>query len=1428
MVQLATFNQQLLSNNMAPTTIRLRLLASISAMLFFAISVYGQSILQPHFVPLQGSRNYDDIRTVLPDSKGFLWFGCNQGLVRFDGKVYHRFEPGNNNQTIASDAVTTLCEAADGAIWIGTADKGLYSYHYNTDTFTAHSFNTKSTAIFSIDKYNDGVVISTASGVFIVDKSNKASQLKFADSLLKNNFIVVKTVPDATVKNVLWMLASTGLYSYDTNTTTLKKWHGNGFSIDEIGNALTTLVATADGKIYSATKSKGLVELDIATGKITQHIFSKNSTAAYSSNNIDALLRYDDNNLLAATQDSGLAVFNKAENRFAFLRQDNFSETNFFRFQAKAFGTNSENVVMATQHDGIWVFNKASQLFHTVTVPSKYNTVPGTLYTRSIYASPEGKVYAGSYFGDGLYVFNSAEGAVQSYPFLQKNGSTLIINAIFRDHHGITWLASHENGVLIFDEAKQKLIPAADNYPAFKNCVAQKIYCFHEDKQNNLYIATGDAGLFKVDAARQHMTNYGHNDKDSTSILSNNLFAEKIFEDSKGRLWLSARAGITVLETASQKFYHFTNEQGKYNSLPASFWYPVEQDNSGNIYIGTGDGMFKINADDKTLATAKHFTEKEGLQHNAVFSFVKDKQGMLWITCRSGLSCFDPVKNSFANFNYKNGLPAKTLMAPMQIAADGNIYHGAVEKYFSFQPQQLLKQKSTTDVWFTAFKIFDKDSISSLSLNTIKQLNLSYQQNSFSFSFVSPSVFYPDAIVYAYMLEGFDKEWKQAGSRNYITYTNVGTGKYVLKIKSAGADGIWSDKIKTIEIIIAPPFWQSWWFRLLALLFAAGIGYAFIKRRERAAAEREAEKTEMEKLKAISYQYQLEIEQVTNYFATSIHEQDSIDDMLWDVAKNCISKLGFEDCVIYLKDEKRNVLVQKAAWGPKTTEENKIINPISILLGKGIVGNVALNNKAEVINDTTMDPRYIVDDAHRLSEICVPISTGNIVLGVLDSEHSKKNFYTQSHLKILTTIASLLANRIEKIAAENTTRQKELELLTIKNNSYQYQLEVEKIISFFATSISTHASVDDILWDISENLIGQLGFEECMIYLWNDDKTILMQRAGHGLKGDMAVEMNKSVYNVPRGKGIVGATAEAGECILVHDTSKDSRYFSADVKIMFSELCVPIIQKNEVIGVINTEHSKKNFFTEKHVNILSTIASLCADKMDKLLTEQKGRQKEMEVLKLNKDLATWQITALRAQMNPHFIFNAMNSIQQFTLKNDTDNANLYISKFSALLRKVLHTSQQSLISLEEEAEQLGLYLEIEKLRMGNDFVFAITIDVEIEADALQMPGMLVQPFVENAIKHGLPLRQGEKRLTIHFSMPDEFHLSVVVTDNGIGRREAEELKKQQTLLPHESKGIELVKHRLRLLEQDKQHNGDVVIEDLPDNSGTKVILLIPV
>ncbi|WP_185154314.1 response regulator [Fulvivirga sp. M361] len=180
-----------------------------------------------------------------------------------------------------------------------------------------------------------------------------------------------------------------------------------------------------------------------------------------------------------------------------------------------------------------------------------------------------------------------------------------------------------------------------------------------------------------------------------------------------------------------------------------------------------------------------------------------------------------------------------------------------------------------------------------------------------------------------------------------------------------------------------------------------------------------------------------EIERTINYFSTSLFGKNTVDEILWDVAKNCIGRLGLVDCVIYLVDDERKTLVQKAAYGTKNPQAFEIYKPIDIPLGKGIVGTVAKTKEPLIIADTSKDKRYIPDDAHRLSELAVPLIYDKKVIGVIDSEHPDKHFFTEHHLNILKTIASLCANKVIRAMAEKEHEQ-----------ALKIQLEAEKIKSF--------------------------------------------------------------------------------------------------------------------------------------------------------------------------------------------------------------------------------------------------------------------------------------------------------------------------------------------------------------------------------------------
>lgn len=204
--------------------------------------------------------------------------------------------------------------------------------------------------------------------------------------------------------------------------------------------------------------------------------------------------------------------------------------------------------------------------------------------------------------------------------------------------------------------------------------------------------------------------------------------------------------------------------------------------------------------------------------------------------------------------------------------------------------------------------------------------------------------------------------------------------------------------------------------------------------------------------------------------------------------------------------------------------------------------------------------------------------------------------------------------------------------------------------------------------------------------------------------------------------------------------------------------------------------------------------------------------------------------ALRAQMNPHFIFNSLNSIQYFITENDKKSANLYLSVFSELMRKVLDYSQKSHITLEEELDYLRLYMDIESLRFKGKFKYEIAVAAEVEADDVQIPPMLVQPYVENAIRHGLlQKKEGDRQLTVYFEEQDEM-LTCTIQDNGIGRKQAQAMKRQRPNAAHKGIGTTNPKARLAILNRFTEQPIKVTITDLYEKeraTGTKIVIYVP-
>lgn len=1144
-----------------------------------------------------------DINCVMQDSENWLWIGHSLGCSRYDGYRFTNFIFAGNQPV---GIVYNIQEGDNKIKWVAS-EKGLFWSRHNNMTYV--KFIEDRTTIFNIFFSADKTMwLSTSIGPVSFSKEEtiqmlKGTKVSLNDHLLKgwNTSGIhddVKTVVTDDTHGV-YISTAEKLYYYNFNHFQIV-WNNRG----DIKDYVMNMYYNGQDSLFFTTSISGL------------HSFIHHNYTYYNKIGSTGVTITKTNNQFYYANAKSVSLFFPRENNAQLI----CDISGFQNKWVKNFCIDNENNFWIATNQGLELLQ-----------PVRFNTFtdkdfPDVQELYSIVQLKDNTILAGSNRGK---IYRYAKGLFTRYP---SGDRKVVPNAevfsIYEDDKENVWFATGYEGVSILSKGDIK------NYNVHNGL---------RDNSNFFFLHT-EKGLFT--GGDHGITLFETDSKTGGYILKNYRFSlprnnytifKTAIEAEDKTLWLGSNMGL----------FHFYRD-----SLYPAFIKNLEnvvlgitdmqQDKYGNIWISTlGHGLLLCRFKQGQLELQQKFDSRNNLRSDIFLKILIDKDENIWAASYDGIIKLEAEQNSnhyLASFYtaedgfIRNDYQRISLMQDNE----GTIWAASSNGMVNFKSFDEHIDSSSLRLYITGLQSADSDYYFGNGIDNALQdkMNFNARNNNLTISYAAIHLSNPKDVHYLYRLAGIDTAWVDATNERTAIYHNLPTGNYVFEVKASAGNNQWTSPV-TLSFQISPPFWKRWWFLLLTAIFIATLIFYLLKLRVRSIKRNEAQKTEMQKLRAMSYEYQLEIEQIINYFATSISGQKNMDDMLWDIAKNCISKLGFEDCVIYLKDDVRNILMQKAAWGPKTSAQDVIIDPIEIPVGKGIVGTVALTCKPEIVNDTSLDERYIVDDERR-----------------------------------------------------------------------------------------------------------------------------------------------------------------------------------------FSEIAVPIINNGHAIGIIDSEHSSKNFYTERHLQILTTIASLCADKIDKARAEQQAREKEIELIRLNSDLATSQLTALRSQMNPHFIFNALNSVQQYILTGDVDEANKYLSKFSRLQREILHHCDQNFISLEKEIEMLNLYLQLEQLRFNEQFNYSVRFSDDIDPSEIKIPPMMLQPFVENAIWHGLMPKQGPKEITIDFMIKEEQLMICTIKDNGIGREAAAKMKHSAGSNGiHKSKGLALVIDRLDILKKHYQQTFEVSISDIKDLSG---------
>lgn len=793
-------------------------------------------------IGLEEGLSQSSVYSIVQDAQGFVWFGTEDGLNRYDGYNFKVFRPEANDPSSLSDRwISTLAADREGNLWIGTRQGGLNFYNAKTGKFTHYVHDSKVSGSLSSDRvltiYIDReqrVWIGTARGLDLFIPKSRA----FAHYLPRINEIS-----------------------------------------DTSANSVTAILEDSAGTIWVGTASTGLYKFDPISFRFSSYFSENTQQIILSSDYVRAIQEDKQGNLWVAT-DNGLNLLKSGSETFVQYHHDSQNPESLVEDYIQTILVDSKDNLWVGTDAGLDRFDPRSGAFkHYANDPEDARSLK-TNIVKSLYESTDGILWVGTY-GGAINKYNSAMDNFRYFTYNPKDPESLsgsIIFKIFIENNNYAWIATVDGGVNRLDLASGKSITYTHRDDDPGSLISNEVWCAFRDSRGILWVGTTD-GLDRLNPGNSGFTHYSMESSDSVKNVSGVVY--DIVEDEEHNLWMGTSRGLTRFDHETGLFTHFTHDSSNPDSISSSSVVKVYMDDSGVLWLGTyASGLdrfdaatqsfthYKYSAEDPAslsnnsvlaimqdhtgklwVSTAggglnrldsetgsfTHVTSKDGLPNDVVYGILEDKAGNLWLSTNLGISCYNPVDGTFLNFTESDGLLGNEFnMNAYAMDEEGNMYFGGVNGITVFNPAQISKSNFIPPIVLLSIT----QSGTPLNINTTpeqtSEISIQWPYNSFEFEFVSLSYSDPAKNQYAYMLENFDSDWINARTWREGRYTNLPGGTYILHLKGTNRDGVWNNTGRSITINVVPAFWQRLWFKAAVIIALLGIALAIYRSRTRA------------------------------------------------------------------------------------------------------------------------------------------------------------------------------------------------------------------------------------------------------------------------------------------------------------------------------------------------------------------------------------------------------------------------------------------------------------------------------------------------------------------------------------------------------------------------------------------------------------------
>jgi signal transduction histidine kinase/ligand-binding sensor domain-containing protein len=773
------------------------------------------------------------VYSIVQDSHGFMWFGTKDGLYRYDGYRFRLFTTNPlDSTTLSDDRVLHVYEDHDGDLWCATQDGGLNRFNRRTATFTRFLANPKKPQSISSNRasfiYQDRTgrlwvgtefglnVMNKKTGTFSAFKTNPDR----TDAFPSNN---ARCVCETRNGDLWFGSVGGGICKFQAATGTFTTYQHDPKNPKSIpDNTIHDIAEDAHGVLWLATPH-GLCAFYPTTGEVERFVNNAANMRSLSENIVWDVYVMKNGSLWVATQ-NGLNLFNPASRDFT-------------RFTASIFGTVTlaNNYINALYEDsagrlwvamyggGVSVYDPWKRKFPLYQRNFEKNPAE-TLVDNNIWSAHEtrdGNIWLGTV--RGLSLFHPTNATFQSFhaDTLHFGSMSDNFNSLTSDSSGKVFCGSYGGGVSVFDPKRKRFIQhfgSDDNEP--RSLLSDRTTAVLVDKAQTFWVGTIQ-GLCRYAPTTNDFDRITGTIRDTNSLSHNNI--KCFFEDSRGRFWVGTAGGLNLMDRITGKCTRFLSIPTDTNTLSHNNIRTVTEDSKHQLWVATSGGLNRIietNENGKQIMRFQRITTKDGLPNNLISGLCEDRHGRLWISHNTGIVAFDPAKNLILNYyDVDDGLQGQEFRA-MAIfpIRDGRLLFGGGSGLNLFNPDSLQRYSSQPRIVLTNLRTMSRNHPLPIDIAEAQEIILSYKDYIFSIEFAALEFTNTHKVQYTYKLNGFDNDWVQASEQRTATYTNLSGGTYVFRVRASNHDGVWNNDGIALTIRIVPPFWETWWFRISAVL----------------------------------------------------------------------------------------------------------------------------------------------------------------------------------------------------------------------------------------------------------------------------------------------------------------------------------------------------------------------------------------------------------------------------------------------------------------------------------------------------------------------------------------------------------------------------------------------------------------------------------